>query len=106
MSQLSLKGVQRTPSLYFTQLALGALASVLGGYVAARLAKRGAVLNGALSAFLCVGFGVYAMFTKPDAMGPWAHVGFLVVSPMLGAVGGWLWERRFGRLRAAGPWPG
>jgi hypothetical protein len=91
--------LQGTPSLYVTQLVLGALASILGGYVAAKVAKRGAVLNGALSAFLCVGFGVYAMVAKTDAMGPWAHAGFLVLSPVLGAFGGWLWERQQSSMR-------
>jgi peptidoglycan/LPS O-acetylase OafA/YrhL len=91
--------LQGTPSLYATQFVLGALASVLGGYVAAKVAKRGALLNGALSAFLCVGSGVYAMAAKTDAVGPLAHVGFLIASPLLGALGGWLWERRQSRLR-------
>jgi hypothetical protein len=91
--------LQGTPSLYVTQLVLGALASVLGGYVAAKVAKRHAILNGALSAFLCVGSGVYAMIAKTDAMGPWSHAGFLILSPVLGALGGWLWERRQSRIR-------
>jgi hypothetical protein len=91
--------LQGSPSLFVTQLVLGALASILGGYVAAKVAKRGPVLNGALSAFLCVGFGVYAMVAKTDTMGPWAHGGFLVLSPLLGAFGGWLWERRKSRMR-------
>src|ERR1700721_3080925 len=41
---------------------LGALCSVLGGYVAARIAKHDEVLNGALSSILCTGFGLYAVF--------------------------------------------
>jgi lysozyme family protein len=86
--------LQSTPSLFVTQLVLGALCSMLGGYVAAKIAKRGPLLNGALSAFLCVGFGLYSLVAKTDALGPWAHAGFLVLSPALGAVGGWLWQRR------------
>jgi hypothetical protein len=86
--------LQNTPSLYFTQLVLGALCSILGGYVAARIARRSPILNGALSAFLCVGFGLYAFATKADALGPWAHAGFLLGSPGLGALGGYLYARR------------
>jgi hypothetical protein len=86
--------LQNTPSLYFTQLVLGALCSILGGYVAARIAKRSPLLNGALSAFLCVGFGLYAFATKADAIGPWAHAGFLLGSPAFGALGGYLYARR------------
>lgn len=48
------------------QLLLGALCSVLGGYVAARLAARSELVNGALSAFLCIAFGLYALATRPD----------------------------------------
>jgi hypothetical protein len=91
--------LQGTPSLYATQLVLGALASILGGYVAAKVAKRGPLLNGALSAFLCVGSGVYTMIARTDTMGPWSHAGFLILSPVLGAFGGWLWERRQSRIR-------
>jgi hypothetical protein len=86
--------LQGTPSLFVTQLVLGALCSVLGGYVAARIAKRSPLLNGALSAFLCVGFGLYSLVARADALGPWSHPGFLLLSPALGAMGGWLWQRR------------
>jgi putative membrane protein (TIGR04086 family) len=93
-SRALLEVLRTTPSLFVTQLLLGALCSILGGYVAARLAKRSELVNGALSAFLCIAFGLYAMATKPDSLGPWAHVAFLVVSPALGALGGLLALRR------------
>ena len=40
---------------------VGAACSVLGGYVAARIAKRDEILNTAVSSFLCVGMELYAM---------------------------------------------
>jgi len=86
--------LQNTPSLYLTQMVVGGLCSILGGYVAARIAKRGAILNGALSAFLCVASGVYPFVTKADSLSPWAHAGFFLLSPALGALGGYLWEWR------------
>jgi hypothetical protein len=86
--------LQNVPSLYVTQMLLGSLCSILGGYIAARIAKRGAVLNGALSAFLCVGSGLYSLLTAPSSMSPWAHAGFFILSPALGAAGGYLWQRR------------
>lgn len=92
-----MQALQNTTSLFVTQLILGGLCSILGGYIAARVARREALLNGALSSFLCVGFGLYSFITKVDAFGPWAHVGFLVTSPLLGALGGWLWARRRSR---------
>ena len=39
--------------LLMTGMVVGSLCSVIGGYVAARIARREAVLNGALSAWLC-----------------------------------------------------
>jgi hypothetical protein len=38
----------------------GCLCSILGGYVAAWLAKHDELLNGALSAWLCIAFGIAA----------------------------------------------
>jgi fructose-specific phosphotransferase system IIC component len=72
----------------------GMLCSILGGFVAARIAKRGALLNGALSAFLCVGFGVYALVSKTNTVSPWMHAAGFLLSPALGALGGYLWEWR------------
>jgi hypothetical protein len=78
---------------------LGGLCSVLGGYVSARIAKHDDVLNGALSAILCVGSGVYALSTGA-AGHPWLHLALLPLSPALGALGGVLSARRHARLKA------
>jgi hypothetical protein len=86
--------LQNTPSLFLATMFLGMLCSVLGGYVAARIAKRGAVLNGALSAFLCIGFGVYALVAGTNTVSPWMHAAAFLLSPALGALGGYLWEWR------------
>lgn len=88
--------MQTSPGLLFTGWVLGALCSVLGGYVAARLAKRGELVNGALSAYLCVGLGIYGMFSASSTAVPlWQHLAAFVASPALGALGGYL------RLRQA-----
>src|SRR5262249_23222630 len=50
-----------------SSIILGALCSVLGGYVSARIAKHDEVLNGALSSILCVGFGMSALITGSAA---------------------------------------
>ena len=75
-------------------LVVGAVCSVIGGYVAARIARREALLNGALSAWLCIPFGVYALIAGGDSLPLWVHVFFLLMSPLLGAAGGQLWLRR------------
>jgi len=73
---------------------LGALCSVLGGYVSARIAKHDELLNGALSSILCIGFGVYALISGSAAGATGLHLAFLPLSPALGALGGYLSSRR------------
>lgn len=82
-----------SPGLYLAELALGSLASIFGGWVAARVARRAEALNGAMSAVACMGFGVYGMIRYPQSASLWEHIGFLVLAPVLGALGGAL-ERR------------
>lgn len=76
---------------------LGALCSVLGGYVSARIAKHDDVLNGALSSILCVGLSVYALVSGNAGGHVGLHLVFLPLSPILGAVGGYLISRRNAR---------
>jgi hypothetical protein len=78
---------------------LGALCSVLGGYVSGRIAKHDEVLNGALSSILCIGFGVYAVLSGSAADHFGLHLAFLPLSPALGAFGGYLSSRRNARQR-------
>ena len=89
--------MQGTPSLYAAGFVLGAICSVFGGYLAARIARRATMLNGALSAWLCVGLGVYAMATGQDSSAPSRHLLFFALSPALGALGGYLRLRQQGR---------
>jgi hypothetical protein len=83
------------PVLYIAGFVGGAMASVLGGYVAARMAKRGYLLNGALSAYLCIGSSIYALVTgRGGAIPLWQHIAFLPLSPALGALGGYIVAKR------------
>ena len=82
------KAFSDDPQLYLVGMVLGCAASVFGGWIAARIARRAEVLNGALSAIACVGFGVYGMATRVDAVPLWQHLAFFVLSPSLGALGG------------------
>ena len=70
----------------------GALSSVLGGYVSGRLAKHDHILNGALSSILCMGFGVYAVISGRGSLV--VQLALLALTPLLGAVGGYLSARR------------
>jgi hypothetical protein len=76
---------------------LGGLCSVLGGYIAARISKHDEVLNGALSAILCVGSGVHALLSGGASGHVWLHLAYLPLSPALGALGGFLRARQIAR---------
>jgi hypothetical protein len=75
---------------YILYAILGGLCSVLGGYVAARIAKHDELLNGALSSILCVVGGTYAVISGLAANDLLMHLLFLPLSPALGALGGFL----------------
>ncbi len=75
---------------------LGGLCSILGGYVSARIAKHDEVLNGTLSSILCTGFGIYAVVSGTGHL--WRHLFYLLLSPALGALGGYLRSRQNARI--------
>jgi hypothetical protein len=76
--------------LFGTQFLLGVFCSVLGGYVAALIAKHDELLNGALSAYLCVAFGIYGVVTKIGTESIFLIVLGFILSPALGLLGGHL----------------
>lgn len=85
----SLKG---NPLYFSLSLLLGGLCSMLGGYVAARIAKHDEILNGALASILCVGSGIYATIAgnASDSTPLWQHIAYLPLGPLLTALGGFL----------------
>ena len=92
--------MQHTPSLYIAGFLLGAICSIFGGYLAALIAKRGWIVNGALSAWACVAFGVYGMAKGVDPSSPTTHLFFFLLSPALGALGGYLRLRQQANRRS------
>jgi hypothetical protein len=93
-SQAVLDAMTSDPAIFTTGMIVGSLCSVVAGYVAAKLAKRDAVLHGALASWLCLAFSIYAMIASNTPIPLWAHLIFLPMSPALGAIGGHLWLRR------------
>ena len=88
--------------LYAAQLLVGLACSVLGGYVAAWLAKHDEWLNGALSSVLCVALSIYTISTGKDSNPHWLQVLLLMASPLLALLGGDLMRRlRRSRLQPA-----
>jgi len=94
--------VQR-PAYYLTGFLIGTLCSILGGYVAARIAGHDEILNGALSSFLCVGLGIYELAQPAGEQTPLIHILEFVASPTLGALGGYLRDLQLGREAPAPP---
>ena len=97
MARAIVTTMQSSPGLRTTGWLLGGLASVLAGYLAARIAKRGEVVNGALSSYLCIGLGVYSVMFTTSMLPLWQHVASVIGSPVLGAIGGYLRWRQAAR---------
>ncbi len=74
----------------YGQLAIGLGCSLLGGYVAARIAKHDELLNGLLSSFLCVAFGIYSVLAGKDFQPMLAQVFLLAAAPVFAFLGGYL----------------
>jgi len=88
--------------LYIGQLLVGMACSVLGGYVAAWLAKHDELLNGGLASVLCVALGIYTVTAGKDSNPLWLQIALLVASPLLALLGGSLMRRlRRSRLQSA-----
>jgi hypothetical protein len=85
------------PGLFAAQFLIGSLCSIFAGYLAAWIAKHDELLNGSLSAWLCVASGICSLAIKVDTS-PWflTAISFLL-SPALGLLGGYL---RLLRVRA------
>ena len=74
--------------LFIISMILGSLSSVLGGYVAALIARHDDALNGALAAFLGVTFGLVSLGSNENTLPVWVHIAFVPFSLALGALGG------------------
>lgn len=80
------------PILFFLNMLVGGGFSILGGYIAARIAKHDELLHGTLSSFLCVLFSFLALGSAPIYVVLIAIIG----NPLLGFIGGYLrlWEQK------------
>jgi hypothetical protein len=74
--------------LHLVELLVGLLCSILGGYVAAAIAKSHERLNGALSCYLCVGIGILSMAVGLSKDPLWQQALLLFASPAFAFVGG------------------
>jgi hypothetical protein len=82
--------IRANPFLYGLQSLIGLACSVLGGYVAARVAKHDELLNGLLASFLPVALGVYSLATGKNSGPLLLPVLLLIASPLCSRLGGQL----------------
>jgi hypothetical protein len=88
--------------LRVAELLVGLLCSVLGGYVAAVIAKRYERLNGTLSCYLCIGLGILSMALGLSKDPLWQQALLLLASPAFAFVGG---DLRLRQLASHSPQP-
>jgi putative membrane protein (TIGR04086 family) len=71
-------------------LLIGLACSVLGGYVAGRIAKHDQLIHGALSSYLCVSLGVVSIALGKGPHPWWQQALLMASSPLFGLLGGYL----------------
>jgi len=82
--------IKTDPLIFSLNFIVGSFFSILGGYIGAFIAKHDELLNGALSSFLCVLSGLYAIFTGSYSVPLYLAILSLLISPMLSMFGGYL----------------
>lgn len=99
-SEEALREMLAAPEIQMAWLLIGLGCSVLGGYIAGRLAKREEVKHGALAGFLSVVLGVLMeMASGVRAASSTDEVTTYLVTVAAGALGGYI------AMRLAGPRP-
>jgi hypothetical protein len=88
-----LKPENQNSLLYGIQVIVGAVCSILAGFVAAWVAQHDELLNGALSSFASVLLGLFATAADKDPHLRLTHILLLIASPLLGLLGGYLRHR-------------
>lgn len=84
--------------LYAIQLIIGVICSVIGGYIAARIAKNRELLNGALASWLCVSIGIYSLASGDVLANVPVHLFLILATPLFYVAGAYL---RLRNLHAA-----
>jgi len=82
--------IHASTGLYTTEILIGLVCSVCGGYVAARLAKHDEVLNGLLASWLCVAIGLYSLATGRTSEPVPIHLLTIATTPLCYLLGAYL----------------
>ena len=89
-----MEAVHASVGLTLAQFAIGFSCSLLGGYVAAAIAKSNGLLNGVLASWLCLGVGIYFVLSGEPGGLLWLHALSIVGTPLCYLGGAYLWLRR------------
>jgi putative membrane protein (TIGR04086 family) len=84
-------------------LAFGLMSSMLGGYIAAKIAKHDELLNGACSSVFCVALGIFTMVRGSSIYPLWVQFLLFFLNIACGVLGGYLWlvqQKKWGRQPA------
>jgi hypothetical protein len=92
--------IHSSPVLRPLQLVIGCACSVLGGYVAARIARRDHLVNALLASWLCAGIGIYSIVVGKGADSLWLQTLLIGVTFACYALGGYIRLRSVPRRSA------
>ena len=91
-----LTAMHSDPTLRITELTIGLGCSVLGGFIAASIAKERRLLNGVLASWLCLAMGIYVIARGTSTETPAVQAATVAVTPRCYLFGAWL-KVRFAR---------
>ncbi len=87
MAPALLSAVHNSPGLFAIQIVIGVGCSVLGGYIAARIARSSVILNGVLASWLCVAIGIYSVASGEESQALAVHLLLIAITPIAYLVG-------------------
>lgn len=101
MGAATIAALHSNAVIYGVGLLIGSSCTVLGGYLAARIAKRGECVNGALSCLIPnITSSAYLLLRGTVSMSVSEQLLWLILSPLFGLLGGYL---RLKQIDANGP---
>jgi hypothetical protein len=77
-------------TLHAAQLGIGIGCSMLGGFIAASIAKQGRLLNGILASWLCMAVGFYSLVSGRGGESVPVNLGLIAITPLCYLAGAWL----------------
>jgi hypothetical protein len=82
--------ISTEPVVTILNVLIGSCFTIMGGFIAARIARHDELLNGTLASFLCV---LFALLSLGSSSIVWVVVG-IVANPLLAFSGGYLSKRK------------